>query len=241
MLKTSSLALALLVGGIPCTSANLFGALRGILRQEDCNNECPVVTPVTNFDLDQFIAKSWFIQKQQITPYQSENQFFCVVATYERSTDLDGFINVKNYGNNDGVNGAIQNSDDPANGPFGQLCAQQVNMGELRVAPCCFSATFGTSAGPYWVVGLDTTSYEWAIIVGGQPNQLRTDANGATVCTTGTDCTNGSGLWLFSRTAVASAATLTIMEEKLAELGIYSGDLKVVTQDGCNYDGATLK
>jgi len=238
MSKTSLLILALVAASMPSTSARLFG----FLRQQDCNGQCPNVSPLgdDSFNLDSFIEKSWFIQKQQLTPYQQENQFYCVVATYEKSTDFAGFIDVKNYGNNDAVNGAIQNSDDPNNSVFARLCAKQLGAGELQVAPCCFSGSFGTSAGPYWVVALDP-AYQWAIISGGQPDQLRTNDAGTTVCTTKSDCTNGSGLWLFTRDKVATAATLATMDAKLAELGIYSGDLKTVTQEGCNYDGATLK
>lgn len=210
-----------------------------------CNNEgpqCPHVSPLnaTQFSLDAYIEKSWFIQKQQVNPYQSENQLYCIVATYNKTDESSEFLEVKNYGNNGGVNGPPQNPDD--NGSFFNLCAKQIDGGELSVAPCFFGPAFDLAAGPYWVLAV-ADDYSWAIVSGGQPDQPR-DSN-ATLCTTkegeGFLDTNGSGLWLFTRERVASSDTIELMEGTLLELGIYTGDLKNVTQEGCNYEGATLK
>lgn len=213
-----------------------------LLCPQEEESQCPMVSPLnaTQFDLDKYIEKSWYIQKQQTNPYQSENQLFCVVATY-RKTDTE-FLDVKNYGNNDQVNGAAQNSDN--NGFFSTLCAKQYDAGELGVAPCFLRLIFDITAGPYWVLAV-ADDYSWAIVSGGQPDQPYQVEDGSTVCTTreGNSFfdTNGSGLWLFSREQVASVATIDAMEAKLQEMGIYTGLLKNVTQEGCLYEGATLK
>lgn len=205
---------------------------------------CPDVSPLdaTQFDLDSYIEKSWFVQKQQINPYQSEDQLFCIVASYNR-TDTD-LLEVKNYGNNNQVNGSPQNSDN--NGLFSDLCGKQLEGGELAVAPCLFRPIFDVVAGPYWVLAV-ANDYSWAIVSGGQPDQPRqseTDPD-ATLCTTKEGSsffdTNGSGLWLFTREQVASSTTIATMEAKLLDMGIYSGDLESVTQEGCLYEGAELK
>ena len=205
---------------------------------------CPVVEPLSadNFDLEQYIAKTWFVQKQQTNPYQSENQLFCIAATYDQQDD--GFLDVSNYGNNGAVNGPSQNSDN--NGFFSNLCGKQVAGGELSVAPCLFRPVFNIASGPYWVLDV-ADDYSWAIVSGGAPDQPRTDpANpDANLCTTKEGSsfldTNGSGLWLFTRERVADPATIAAMEARLTDMGVFTGDLKDVTQEGCNYDGATLK
>ena len=201
-------------------------------------SNCPVVEPLSaeKFDLDQYIASTWFVQKQQTNPYQSDDQLYCIAATYDQQ--VDGFLDVSNYGNNGAVNGPAQDSDN--NGFFSNLCGQQVNGGELSVAPCIFRPVFEVASGPYWVLDV-ADDYSWAIVSGGAPDQPRADG----LCTTkeGSNFfdTNGSGLWLFTREKVAAPETITTMEDKLTDMGIFTGDLKDVAQDGCTYEGATLK
>ena len=62
-------------------------------------------------------------------------------------------------------------------------------------APCFLPNTF---AGPYWVIaaGPESYNYSWAIVSGGPPTVKYKDGN----CSTSEQGTNGSGLWLFTRT-----------------------------------------
>ena len=212
--------------------------------EDTTSQQCPPVSPLnaTEFNLTNYIEKSWFIQKQQVNPYQSENQLYCTSATYNQSPD--GYLAVDNYSNNDKVNGPIQSSND--NGLFSNLCGKQVNGGELSVAPCSFQPIWDQASGPYWVLAV-ADDYSWAIVSGGKPDQpfpSETDPT-KTLCTTKEGSsfldTNGSGLWLFSRAQVADAATLETMEQKLLDMGVYTGNLKPVTQEGCKYEGANLK
>ncbi|CAB9522169.1 expressed unknown protein [Seminavis robusta] len=212
---------------------------------EDEASDCETVTPLSedDFNVTKYIEKSWFIQKQQVNPYQSEDQLNCVVATYNERDD--GFIEVQNAGKTGGVDGAAQNSD--TDSVFSSLCAQQVEGGSLQVAPCLFQVAFSAVAGPYWVlaVGEDDAGddYTWAIVSGGQPTEVKETVDGRTFCTTKQGSsfldTNGSGLWLFSRQPVADTQTIAAMEAKLTEMGIFAGDLLPVEQNGCTYPDST--
>jgi lipocalin len=195
--------------------------------------DCPSVTPLSadEFDVNSYTEKSWFIQKQQINPYQSENNLYCVVATYFAK---DGYIQVINTANTGGVDGPAQA---PVNPDSDQLCAEQIEGGSLQVAPCFFRSIFLFSllAGPYWVLAVDE-NYEWAIVSGGQPDEFKETVDGVTYCTTReTGCINGAGLWLFSRSSEYNQTQIDIQEAKLTELGFYTKDLLQVTHDGCTY------
>jgi len=204
--------------------------------------KCPRVAPVHNFDLARYVEKSWFIQMQQVNPYQSANQLYCVAATYERDEHA-AFVNVFNYGNNDRVNGAPQTS---YGNVFSRLCAKvraRDDTAELAVAPCFLRkiGVFDWLAGPYWVIAMDKVNYEWAIVSGGQPGVVKqTDP---VKCTTRDDTVNGSGLWLFTRVQTGPRAE-ELTRQMLAVLdsmGVFTGDLKKVVQEGCKYEGANLK
>ena len=63
-----------------------------------------------NFNLTEYVRKSWYIQAQQVESYQPLDSLYCVTATY----DLDGatvpffrgtVVTVYNYGNKGAVNG----------------------------------------------------------------------------------------------------------------------------------------
>jgi len=212
------------------------------VRAKTKHPNAPKLPPLneSEFDVQAYIEKSWFIQKQQINPYQSEDQLYCIVATYNARSDSSGFIDVKNYGNNNQVNGPAQVSDEESF--FSSLCAKQVEGGELAVAPCSIYSSL--TAGPYWVLAV-ADDYSWAIVSGGQPDQPYPQDDGSTLCTTKEGSsfldTNGSGLWLFTREQVAPAATIKAMENTLESMGFYTGLLKDVAQEGCLYEGATLK
>merc|ERR1740138_660577 len=52
--------------------------------------QCPVVRPVAGFDVDRYIARSWYVQKQQTNGYQGEEDLFCVTATYSKRGGKSG-------------------------------------------------------------------------------------------------------------------------------------------------------
>jgi len=203
--------------------------------------QCPKVSPVENFDVDRYIEKTWYIQKQQVNPYQKENQLYCVTATYSKIEGSD-YISVDNYANNDEVNGESQTG----NSFFSDLCSKQMKAGtgKLAVAPCFLNqlGIFDLLAGPYWVIDI-AEDYSWAIVSGGQPKEVKQED--PILCTTKEGDsfldTNGSGLWLFTRDQIASTEAIAEMEQRLNDMGVFTGSLKPVTQDGCNYEGANIK
>ena len=86
-------------------------------------------------------------------------------------------------------------------------------------------------------VGTDAAgSMTWAIVIGGEPNESVDDG-----CTTKETGINDAGLWLFTRTPVASADQLTAMHAVLEARGIGASRLHTVSQEGCKYEGAYIK
>lgn len=209
-----------------------------------CCNECSVAPiPTKELDLDEWTRASWYVQKQQVNGFQSEENLYCVVATYSLEgtrllfnpkTDV---VDVSNYGNTGKVNGPVQGGTEN-----GRLCGRVTGEpGKLSVAPC-FLPNF--LAGPYWVAGLGEAEdaklgriYEWAVIIGGQPKEFAPDGK----CTTSLTDINNSGLWFFSRTPKAPAEQITLMEKVIEDLGVSASLLIDVPQEGCKYEGATIK
>lgn len=198
---------------------------------------CPTITPVPNLNITEYTRATWYIQKQQLTGYQSKDQLFCTIATYnlEKNRTVPFFkgtvVSVYNYANQDEVNGKPTN-------PGMVLCARVPDAdtpSKLLVAPCFLPNIL---AGPYWVVAIGGTAehYEWVIISGGQPTQEFPDG-----CTTKTTGVNGSGLWFATRAQVPSDDTIVAMDKAAHELGYTLSQLLPVQQVGCKYDGAKVK
>lgn len=208
---------------------------------------CPSVTPVVeNFDIDEYIEASWYIQRQQVNTYQSADTLFCVVATYEREGRQQWFqeaITVINFSNEGGVNEGAR-----AGTGFGGLCAtlgEGEMAGSLRVAPCFLPPFLG---GPYWVVAYSPGS--WAIITGGQLSVLGSCGEEEGVCTTRESGSifdplsfigNNQGLWFFTRDPLPDASVLEEMEAAAASLGICTANMLDVVHEGCTYEGTTIK
>lgn len=198
---------------------------------------CPTVTTDQQFNLTEWVRKTWFIQEQQIVDYQPVSSFYCVSATYNLEGTTVPFysgtvVTVYNYANNDKVNGELTNKNNMT------LCARANNAdaSRLSVAPCFLPNLF---AGPYWVLGIGRApdgTYEWAVVIGGEPTVEHPDG-----CTTKEEGTNGAGLWLFTRDRVASKASLSAMHKLLASKGVARSRLHTVAQAGCAYKGAVLK
>ena len=45
-------------------------------------DQCPDLKVEDSVNLTKYISKSWYVQQQQTNGYQSENDLYCVVATY---------------------------------------------------------------------------------------------------------------------------------------------------------------
>ena len=218
----------------------LFKIILVNLIQSSFSDSCPNIHLQMNpsINLTEYIRKTWYIQKQQINPYQPEEDLFCVATTYniDKYSHTPFFrgkvISVYNYANYKKVNGISTNNSTV-------LCARQPNSlspEKLLVAPCFLPNIFG---GNYWILaaGPETYNYQWAIIIGGQPNVRITN----TTCTTKEEGINGSGLWLFSRKRVLDTDSLNYLYKILNKNNISTTKLKNVSQAGCNYNNAFIK
>jgi len=203
---------------------------------------CPGVDPVADFNISEYVRASWYVQQQQVTSYQSEDQLECVVATYDmKESDFFSqppffhgqFLAVYNY-----YAGGRPTLDDGE--PVNRLCGSVLHPdkpSELVVAPCFLTPSiFGS---PYWVVGLgksdDGNEYEWALVSGGNPIVKYDDG-----CTTRSGYFN-SGLWILSRERILSESQLQDARAMLEDMGYTLSQLKPVNQTGCSYAGAYLK
>ena len=112
---------------LPSTYVNLDDFLSA---DDDIPEACVTLDrELEDFDLDEYTRASWYVQQQQVNPYQRRRDLYCVVATYDAdqkySSTLyvppDNFdpIGVYNYANRDEVN-----SDD--NTPPA-LCGRETN------------------------------------------------------------------------------------------------------------------
>ena len=203
-------------------------------------NKCPQVhlQTVPQVNISEYIRKSWYIQQQQVNAYQSEDELYCVTATYNIDNKskvpfFDGkVISVYNYANYEKINGE----------PIGinqVLCAREPdpkNPEKLIVSPCYLPNLLG---GPYWIlaVGPKSNQYDWAIVIGGQPN----DRVSNTTCTTSENTINNSGLWIFSREPVMEKNKIDILRDILLKNNISTSKLRNVPQKDCNYKGAFIK
>lgn len=185
------------------------------------------------------MKSTWYIQQQQVTEYLSAADNYCTLATYvansKKTVPFFGgtVVEVYNYANEQSVNGKNENSEGMV------LCARVPDNSQpakLLVAPCFLPNVL---AGDYWVVaaGPSQDNYEWAIVSGGQPTVAGADGG----CTTKTTGTNGAGFWLFTRTQVASTATIAEMRSTAQKAGFSLDKLNPVEQSGCSYSGALLK
>lgn len=209
------------------------------------NNGCAKIDTPDDFDVDLYIEKSWYIQRQQTNTYQPTDDLFCIVTRYDKESEKQwgrNAVTVRNYANRGEVNGPSPSEDMI-------LCAtpryRNRKPAELRVAPCFLPASFG---GDYWVVAFEP-NYDWAIVTGGQPDQKGECDEDESLCTLRTDCSigflpcvgNGQGLWFFTRERFPSSEVLDAMDAKAAELGICTANMKDVVHEGCNYDGQNFK
>merc|ERR1740138_1575308 len=105
--------------------------------------QCPVVRPVAGFDVDRYIARSWYVQKQQTNGYQRAEDLFCVTATYSKrggkSDKSDSDSNSENIGSS-GLGsyfggGGSSDDDDGSSSSAGLLQVEnRANVGEVNGA-----------------------------------------------------------------------------------------------------------
>ena len=193
------------------------------------SQSCPEIKTVSNFNLTEYIDKTWYIQLQQPTPYLPENVNYCVTARYniinKKILFYDGVvIGVHNNARSNHVNGTELNKYNTT------LCARIPDknvMSKLLVAPCFLPNIFG---GDYWVIsaGPRPDNYEWAIVMGGNPTVKLKDG-----CTTKTDTYNNSGFWFFTKAKNPPKKLIDYMSNIAIKKGLSLEKMNKVEQIGC--------
>ena len=220
-----------------CAAATLLATV-GLATAQFCPP--PGFASVGDVNITEYTSRTWFIQEQQVNGYQTENDLFCVTATYELDNApsvpfFDGtVVGVYNYANRGGINEGI-----PAAMPSSPgLCARELDSNDpskLAVAPCFLPNAL---AGPYWVIALggESSDYEWALVSGGEPNEPVEDG-----CSTSLTDLNGSGLWIFSREQVLAPEKLAEARQAALDAGFSLSQMISVPQMGCTYENSILK
>ena len=195
------------------------------------SESCPKINTVNNLNLTEYISHNWYIQMQQETYYLPKDFNYCVRANYKNSNKKIPFykgevLDVYNYANKGKINSYNVNFQNTI------LCARIPDnkiQSKLIVAPCFLPNFLG---GDYWILdaGPESNNYEYAIVIGGQPDVRYTDG-----CTTKTNKVNNAGLWLFTKEPTPPNSIIDYMLNKLKILGISKSQLNNVTQKGCLY------
>jgi lipocalin len=183
---------------------------------------------ISNFDLDTYISKRWYIQQMMETSYLPKSQFWCVYAEYNRLAKKSfwGYdLHVHNHAEE--KNGAIHDSDSKG-GPPGGIDAKIIDAktGKLDVAPS-FLPTI--AAGPYWVIDYDEAE-GYSLISGGAPTH---DGDNG-LCRTGTG-TNSAGLWIFTREQKRNELLVQKARGIAKSQGFDLGVLGDVDQSNCTH------
>jgi lipocalin len=209
-------------------------------------NPCPEVQTVNAADnftlsLEEYTRATWYVQKQQLVPYQPAEELYCVTATYNlegaQVPFFDGTV-ITVY--NQGTTSDLQ----PVNGgaPLCARVADDSNPDQLSVAPCFLPNAL---AGAYWPIYIETNSageYTLVVVSGGQPDVVLSED--PILCTTSEDRTNGSGMWILSREPVADPEAITRAEDAMRARGIGTERLRDVLQgEACQpaYDARFIK
>jgi len=194
---------------------------------------CPQVTVQPDLNVTEFARERWYIHQQMEVSYLPKENNYCVYAQYTKTSDTD--VKVHNYANKDKVNGDVEDSDSELK-LLGGICGEVADKKEpakLRVGPCRVPF-HSVSWGPYWIIaaGPSPSKYEWALVSGGQPTNESKDG-----CSTGTGV-NGSGLWIFTRSAERDENLISMIRNVAKQQGFDLTVLNDVDQVGCKYQPA---
>jgi hypothetical protein len=212
---------------------------------------CSKLPTIPDFDIDRFIAKSWYVQKKQVNEYQDYSELFCIAETYDRfptgefTSDTNKLQMVK-YLTGQGGSGVT--------GPeliVNWMCLTPWGEGgQFKNAPCAFPGFLKFLGGPYWIVDTDYDNY--AIVVGGELTERGVCDDKSKLCTVpirgelfdpGSWFGQRQGLYYFTKEAMPSAPLMAQIEAKALAMGICTGTILDVVHEGCDYErgGHTIK
>jgi len=186
---------------------------------------CQPVETQSDFDIDAYIAKRWYIQQQMPTKYLPKDQNYCVYAEYTKM-DKKNFwgysIQVHNY---------AQEADGTKHDSKKIICATVDSAydtdAKLQVGLCALPRIKSVTTGPYWIVAYDEEK-GYALVSGGQPNIETGDGK----CKTGSGV-NNSGLWIFTRQQARDDALVNEVRALAESKGFDLSVLNDVDQTNC--------
>lgn len=214
----------------------LFGSSTKLITLANDEKEptCPTISTVgdENFDLDEWIRATWYVQAQQLTTYSPPEDLYCLTATYnleERRVPFFAGTVISVYNRGTKSDFLTDNSD-------GLILCGRVNPNDgskISVSPCFLPNIF---SGPYWPIYIDqdedSGNYTTAVVSGGQTNIYMdgTEEDGNVLCTTTETEDTNSGLWIISRDEEISEEKLGEVKQALNDMGIYTGLLRTIPQ-----------
>lgn len=156
---------------------------------------CKPVDPLSSqdFDVEQYINGTWYVQKQQEWPLLGKKQMNCVLHTYmwrdsmvaPTSGNTDAYLSMYQYANDKKPGGTVLSLEMYT--AWAGVCLKQESAGNFDIANCgvadvggvdmgavsgILDAFIDATSGPYWVLAVGE-NYEWAIVSGGQPDVIR--------------------------------------------------------------------
>jgi len=208
-------------------------AIASVLSGAVASDSCRPVTTVGNFSLAEYASAPWYVQEQAENTYTPRDRDRCVTAQYGIKDDslpwwkrsFWGYsVDVYNY------------AEDAGGSSFGgSLCADydRDTPSMLKVAPCFLPKLF---AGPYWVVAYQEGDDGYALVSGGQPEEVvagESDCGpeGTEACCKTGDGINNSGLWILTRQANPSEALVGQVREIAKQKGFATSVLFEVMHD----------
>jgi len=194
---------------------------------------CRPVTTVGDFDLTQYASAPWYVQQQAENTYTPLDRDRCVTAQYNLKDDSVPWWKRSWWGYTVDVFNYAEDGSGSSSG--GKLCADydRSTPSKLKVAPCFLPKFF---AGPYWIVAHREGDDGYALVSGGQPEEVVEDESdcgpeGAEACCKTGDGINNSGLWILTRQASPSDALVDEVRGIAKEKGFATSVLFGVTHD----------
>jgi hypothetical protein len=213
--------------------------------------KCAKLPTIPDFDLDRFIAQTWYVQKKQVNEYQDYSELFCITEKYDYfptgqlTSDTNKLQMVKYLTGQGG--GGVTGDEFIVNWmcltPWGE-------GGQFKNAPCAFPGFLKFLGGPYWIVDTDYLTY--AIVVGGELTERGVCDLASKLCTVpirgelldpGSWFGQRQGLYYFTGAAMPTAPLMAEIEAKAQAMGICTATMLDVVHEGCDYErgGHTIK
>eukprot|EP00939_MAST-03C_sp_MAST-3C-sp1_P002318 g2318.t1 len=179
------------IGSITVSMFKKPAAVVDVLLRGSDGDKCKHVDTQSDFDLEAYMSKRWYIQQQMPVSYLPASQNYCVYAEYKKFEKKSFFgytVQVHNY---------AEEKDGTVHDSKKIICAKVDSDydtdAKLRVGLCSLPRISGVTTGPYWIVAYDEAK-GYALVSGGQPTIKTSDG----LCTTGSGV-NNAGLWIFTR------------------------------------------